>query len=550
MKKTLLFICGLLMSVGMQASDFETAKEAVKNMGVGWNLGNTLDAADASKTWKTTAEHETCWGQPVTKPELLKMMKEAGFGAIRVPVTWYQEMDSNGKVNDAWMNRVKEVVDYVIDNGMYCIINVHHDTGDGKQWLHASTTNYNTNKEKYEYLWKQIAEKFKDYDQKLLFESYNEMLDDNNRWNEPATDDGYKAINSYAKSFVTTVRNTGGNNTNRNLVVNDYSASSTANAMKALDLPEETGHIIFQIHSYPNWKSESNAKSEIDNLMSNIKSNLLNRAPVIIGEYATFTTWPSDIDYYATDKKVALYAMDYMVKKAKENGIGTFYWMGLSDGVYRTMPAFNQADLAQTLIKAYYGSTDGYKYPTSEDFETVYTINYTDQWSEAFLFGSWSRTATTLSDYKGVRLEMEDDSYAGKLQIKVYGDKDGDNYKEQYIPLATGSSTTTATFDASILGSTFWGVTLQVGLDPFPGPLTAKVKSAKLIKADDSEVNIIISSAWGCTVTSETKPKTTNIKGVINHQDENDAIYNLNGQRISNPRKGIYIQNGKKYVMK
>lgn len=551
MKKTLLLICGMLMSFSMQAADFETAKDAVKNMGVGWNLGNTLDAADASKTWTTTEQHETCWGQPVTKPELLKMMKEAGFGAIRVPITWYQEMDSEGKVNDAWMNRVKEVVDYVLDNDMYCIINVHHDTGDGKQWLHASTTNYDTNKKKYEYLWKQIAEKFKDYGQKLLFESYNEMLDDNNRWNEPTTDDGYKAINSYAKSFVTTVRNTGGNNKDRNLVVNDYSASSTANAMKALDLPEETGHIIFQIHSYPNWKSESNAKSEIDNLMSNIKSNLLNRAPVIIGEYATFTTWPSDIDYYATDKKVALYAMDYMVKKAKENGIGTFYWMGLSDGVYRTMPAFNQADLAQTLIKAYYGSTDGYKYPTSEDFETVYTINYTDQWSEAFLYGSWSRTATKLSDYKGVHVEMEDDSYAGKLQIKVYGDKDGDNYKEQYIPLATGSSTTTATFDTSILGSTFWGVTLQVGLDPFSGPLVAKVKSAKLIKADDTEVDVIISSAWGCTVTSETKPKTTAIQSIqINESDADDAIYNLQGQRIAKPHKGIYIQNGRKFIAK
>lgn len=551
MKKTLLLICGMLMSFSMQAADFETAKDAVNNMGVGWNLGNTLDAADASKTWTTTEQHETCWGQPVTKPELLKMMKEAGFGAIRVPITWYQEMDSEGKVNDAWMNRVKEVVDYVLDNDMYCIINVHHDTGDGKQWLHASTTNYDTNKKKYEYLWKQIAEKFKDYGQKLLFESYNEMLDDNNRWNEPTTDDGYKAINSYAKSFVTTVRNTGGNNKDRNLVVNDYSASSTANAMKALDLPEETGHIIFQIHSYPNWKSESNAKSEIDNLMSNIKSNLLNRAPVIIGEYATFTTWPSDIDYYATDKKVALYAMDYMVKKAKENGIGTFYWMGLSDGVYRTMPAFNQADLAQTLIKAYYGSTDGYKYPTSEDFETVYTINYTDQWSEAFLYGSWSRTATKLSDYKGVHVEMEDDSYAGKLQIKVYGDKDGDNYKEQYIPLATGSSTTTATFDTSILGSTFWGVTLQVGLDPFSGPLVAKVKSAKLIKADDTEVDVIISSAWGCTVTSETKPKTTAIQSIqINESDADDAIYNLQGQRIAKPHKGIYIQNGRKFIAK
>ena len=557
MKKILLLFCGLLMFSNMQAADFETAKDAVKNMGVGWNLGNTLDAADASKTWNTTADHETCWGQPVTKPELMKMMKEAGFGAIRVPVTWYQEMDSKGKVNDAWMNRVKEVVDYVIDNGMYCIINVHHDTGDGTQWLHASTTNYNTNKEKYEYLWKQIAEKFKDYDQKLLFESYNEMLDDNNRWNEPTTDDGYKAINSYAKSFVTTVRNTGGNNLYRNLVVNDYSASSTANAMKALDLPEESGHIIFQLHSYPNWQTKSNAKAEIDNLISNIKSNLLNRAPVIIGEYATFTTWPADIDYYNKDKEVALYAMDYLIKKTKEAGIGTFYWMGLSDGVYRSMPAFNQADLAQTLIKAYYGSIDGYKYPTSDDFETVYTIEYTDQWSEAFLYGSWSRTATNLSDYKGVRVEMEDDSYADKLQVKVYGDKTGekntdgsDKFYEQYVPLTAGSSITNATFDPSILGSTFWGVTLQVNLDPFSGPLTAKVKSAKLIKADDTEVNVIISSAWGCKVSSETKPKTTYVKSVIHNVEENDAIYNLSGQQVTNPQKGIFIRNGKKFVVK
>ena len=82
MKKKLLFACSLLLCIGVKAADFETAKDAVKNMGVGWNLGNTLDAADASKTWTTTEQHETCWGQPVTKPELLKMMKEAGFGAI------------------------------------------------------------------------------------------------------------------------------------------------------------------------------------------------------------------------------------------------------------------------------------------------------------------------------------------------------------------------------------------------------------------------------------------------------------------------------------
>lgn len=552
MKKILLLVCSVMLCTSIEAASFETAKDAVKNMGVGWNLGNTLDANDATKTWKTTAEHETCWGQPVTKPELLKMMKEAGFGAIRVPITWYQEMDADGKVNDAWMKRVKEVVDYVIDNGMYCIINVHHDTGadsgNYKSWLKASTSSYNTNKAKYEGLWKQIAEQFKDYDQKLLFEAYNEMLDEKNTWNEPVDKtDGYKAINSYAKSFVTTVRATGGNNKDRNLVVNTYSASSTPDAMQNLDLPEESNHIIFQIHSYPNWQNKSNAKKEIDNLISNIKSKLLDRAPVIVGEYATFTTWPSEIDYYAKDKEVALYAMDYLIQKTKENGIGTFYWMGMSDGSYRDMPAFHQADLAQTLIKAYYGSIDGYKYPTADDFEIVYDISYNDEWSELFLFGSWDRTAVNLSGYKGIRVEM-DKAYGNKLQIKVYGDKkSGTDFNEQYAPLSDTSASTTVDFDTSILGSTFWGVTLQTN----SGALTATLKEAKLIKADGTEEPASVTAAWGCTVTAKSTPKPTGIHAIQLIKTEADgAIYNLQGQRVQNPQKGIYIQNGKKYVMK
>ena len=547
MKQILLLACGLLMSFSAQAQSFENAKDAVKNMGVGWNLGNTLDANDASKTWTTTEQHETCWGQPVTKPELMKMMKEAGFNSIRVPVTWYQEMDSDGNVNEAWMNRVKEVVDYVIDNGMYCILNVHHDTGDGNtHWIHASSTNYNKNKAKFEKLWKQIAETFKDYDQHLLFEGYNEMLDDNNTWNEPKNKtDGYKAINDYAKSFVTTVRNSGGNNASRNLIVNTYSASSTPNAMENLDKPEDSNHIIFQIHSYPNWQTKSNAKNEIDNLISNIKAKLIDRAPVIIGEYATFTTWPSEIDYYAKDKEVALYAMDYLIKKTKENGIGTCYWMGLSDGSYRDMPAFHQADLAQTLIKAYYGSIDEYKYPTSEDFDITYDITYNDEWSEAFLFGSWSRTAVNLSGYKGIRVVM-DKAYGNKLQLKIYGDKkSGTNYNEQYVTLSEDSETTTAVFDTSILGSTFWGVTLQTN----SGATTATLKEAKLIKADDTEESLSATAAWGCTVEAKSTPKPTGIHAIKYVKSEDDgAIYNLQGQRVDNPKKGIFIKAGKKVV--
>lgn len=357
---------------------FESATNAVKNMGLGWNLGNTLDAHDASRSsWTSTEDHEKCWGQPVTKRELFKMMKEAGFSAIRVPVTWYQEIDSEGKIKDAWMKRVKEVVDYVIGEGLYCIINVHHDTGADngafKSWIKADGTNYTQNKTKFEYIWKQIAETFKDYDQHLLFEGYNEMLDAKNTWNDPVNKtDGYKAINDYAKSFVSAVRATGGKNAHRNLVVNTYSGSNTASAMKALEMPEESKHIIFQIHNYPDWQSESNASAVIDNLISTIKTNLLGRgAPVIIGEYSTLSTWPVERDWYDVNRKVALYAMDYFIKKTKEAGIGTFFWMGLSDGSYRSIPAFSQADLAETLVKAYYGNASSYKFPTVGNAENL-----------------------------------------------------------------------------------------------------------------------------------------------------------------------------------
>ena len=559
MKKTLLFVCSLLISLSTNAADFESAKDAVKNMGIGWNLGNTLDANDATKTWKTTEEHETCWGQPVTTPELLKMMKEAGFGAIRVPVTWYQEMDANGKVNDAWMKRVKEVVDYVIGNGMYCLLNVHHDTGaDGgtfKSWIKASSANYTANKDKYEGLWKQIAETFKDYDQHLLFEAYNEMLDEKNTWNEPVDKtDGYKAINDYAKSFVTVVRATGGNNAQRNLVVNTYSASNSSAAMKALELPEETGHIVFQIHNYPNWKDESTTRQLIDNLISDIKTNLISKgAPVIIGEYATFTTWPADLDYYEKDRKLALYAMDYFIKKTKEAGIGTFYWMGLSDGANRTLPAFNQPDLAECLAKAYHGSDFKGIYPTVDDFQIVYVVNWEQDWSELFLYGNWNTvTPLKLEDYKAVRVELDEAPAAGSLQVKIYGDPDGKNadgsakFKEAYCELSSDSKTTTATFDQSKTGSVVSRLTLQT-----LGAKQAKLTKAVLIKSDDTEVELTPTVAWGCSVTTESTPKPTGIQSVKAFASENDdAIYNLSGQRITHPQRGFYIQNGKVHIVK
>lgn len=559
MNKSFTTILGLLLMIGIQAQaqSFESATEAVKNMGVGWNLGNTLDSynqeVEIGWTWDSVADHEKKWGQPVTKPELMKMMKEAGFGAVRVPVTWFQEMDADGKVNEAFMKRVHEIVDYVIDNDMYCLLNVHHDTGDHKyHWLIADQSIYDEVKDKYEYLWQQIATEFKDYDQRLLFEGYNEMLDSKNTWNEPSDKtDGYNAINSYARSFVNAVRATGGNNLERNLVINTYSASNSGKAMEALDLPEETGHIAFQVHNYPDWQSKSNASTTIDYFISTIKTNLLNRAPVIVGEYATLATWPEVRDWYDVDREVALYAMDYFIKETKKENIGTFYWMGLSDKLARSIPAFNQPDLAQTLIKAYYGTTDGYKFPSTEETETIYVVDYAQEWAEAFLFGDWGRATQKLSDYKGIRLKMADDSYAEKVQIKIYGDKDGknedgsDKFKEQLVQLASDSNVTEATFDTSLLGSTFWGITLQT----ISGATTAKVKKATLIKADDSEVALTVSKAWGCEVSTEEAPSGINSISVMSDRGDGH-IYNLAGQRVANPTKGIYIKNGKKFIIK
>lgn len=545
MKKrlTTFFSLILMFSSGVQAQEFESAADAVKNMGVGWNLGNTLDANNGSVQ---DLSSETNWGQPKAKPELMVMMKEAGFGAIRVPVTWFNHMDSNGKVDEAWMKRVHEVVDYVIDAGLYCIINVHHDTGpDGgtfKSWIKASGANYTQNKEKYEGLWKQIAETFKDYDQHLLFEAYNEMLDEKNTWNEPIDKkDGYKAINDYAKSFVTTVRATGGNNVQRNLVINTYSASNAPAAMEALELPEEVGHIVLQIHNYPDWQSESHARELVDNLISNIKTKLLSKgAPVIIGEYATLSVWP-ERDWYDVDRNVALYAMDYFIKKTKAAGIGTFYWMGLTDGANRDYPCFNQPDLAETLTKAWHGDDFQGKYPTKQDVignsTIVYNVTYNGNWQELNLCGNVIST----NDYKSIRLEMFELPAEGALKFKVYGSDD--NHNQMGVVSATEKNSTLV-FDESILGGkTIQRITLQTQVGSQAG--TCRVIRAVLVKADGTEVEQELSVFWGCSMSAEV---ITGITPLRIERPADNLIYNLQGQCVDNPHHGIFIQNGKKFV--
>lgn len=570
--KRLLTISMIAASVTtMQAQSFETAQEAVTNMGVGWNLGNTLEAhakkpnPDIDSYWgQEGLESENDWGQPNTKPEVFKMMKEAGFGAIRIPVTWYNHMDKDGNVNAEWMARVKQVVDYALAEGLYCIINVHHDTGADEagthvSWIKAEGANYEKNKSKFEKLWLQIATEFKDYDQKLLFESYNEMLDKYSSWNyatsnksggynETEAMDAYKAINDYAQSFVNVVRGTEGNNGVRNLVVNTYGACCGGKwgsnelpmgPIREMKLPDDvtSNHLIFQIHSYPGLKPNNLAaiKTQVTTMMSDLKTILAAKgAPVIVGEWGTLND-DSDVNYN-NNKTNYLDFCKHFVTEAKNNGIITFYWMGLSDGSNRSLPVFHQPDLAETIVKAYRGSTEGYKYPVRSDIigDIVTVVDFKQQWSEVYLYNNTINTNT----YKAIELELDAAPESGVLKFKVYkSNGDGVN-----VDITTAKSKMTFT---SAMGNNLQKVTLQC----FSNTYQTKVKSAYLVKNDDTKEQLYLTPFWGCSV-DETVITAINpiVYGKTN--DDNHQIYNLQGLRVDNPQRGIYIKNGKKYIAK
>ena len=161
-----LFVVTSVILLLLHSAKFETASQAVDNIKDGWNLGNTLESNGEWIGLYTDGKpenYETAWGNPVTKPELIAAVKEAGFNAVRIPVTWYEHIDESGNIDPEWLARVQQVVDYVIQQDMYCVINVHHDAGGG--WLRATPECYEKYHDKVSALWHNIAVHFKDYDE-------------------------------------------------------------------------------------------------------------------------------------------------------------------------------------------------------------------------------------------------------------------------------------------------------------------------------------------------------------------------------------------------
>ena len=347
----------------------ESAASAVRNMGIGFNMGNTLDAWGSfiPDRLSDTQRYETCWGQPVISKRQIEFLKAGGFNAVRLPVTWVQHIDADGNVDEPWMARVQEVVDYILSSGMYCILNVHHDTGSGEerwQWIKADADNYAKNSARFKNLWRQIAARFQSYGSRLLFEGYNEMLDVANQWSRPKSSASYKVLNDYAQDFVDVVRSTGGNNLTRNLIITTYSASSLQEALDNLVLPTDKseGHIAVEVHSYDpyDWVNTygrwtEQCSKELAGIFERLNKRFVSKGiPCIIGEYGSHG---NNVNINSSSSKelkeeAAKQAAD-MVSRAKELNIATFYWMSVFDAKDREKLQWTLPETVEAMKKAY-----------------------------------------------------------------------------------------------------------------------------------------------------------------------------------------------------
>lgn len=298
------------------------ALDFVKNIKIGWNLGNTLDCTGS---WiNGDLAHETAWGNPKTTEEMIKAVKKAGFNAVRIPTSWGEHLDNNNNINKVWLDRVQTVVDYAYKNDMYVILNTHHEG-----WWFVPSKDSKETSERFTSIWKQISERFKDYDEHLIFEGLNEPRTEGSakEWSG-GTAEERKVINKYNKLFVETVRKSGGNNKLRYLMITPYAANSGGAAINELEVPDDS-RIIISVHAYLPYDMALNTgstvsiftdndKKVIDSMLKRLSDKFISKGiPVIVGESGS-------LNKKNDDERAKL--AKYYVSAAKKAGIPLFWW--------------------------------------------------------------------------------------------------------------------------------------------------------------------------------------------------------------------------------
>ena len=319
-------------------------------MGLGWNLGNSLDATGGSGL-----DTETSWSNPKTTQALIDKVKSLGFNTVRVPVSWGKHVSGdNYTIDSAWLARVKEVVDYCYKNDMYVILNIHHDTkssasASGAGYYPRSSA-YSSSEKFVTSVWSQAAEYFKDYDYHLIFETLNEprLIGTGyewwfDKWNIPSeVKDAIDCINKLNQKAVDTIRNTGSNNRGRLIMCPGYDASIDGATVSGFKLPTDISgnknRIALSVHAYSPYNFAMNVgsgststytssiKNELQDLFSTLKSNFRDKGiPVVIGEFGS-------TDKNNTAERVK-WATDYTAL-AKKNNIPCVLWDNNAFAVY------------------------------------------------------------------------------------------------------------------------------------------------------------------------------------------------------------------------
>lgn len=341
-----------------------TSQEIVSSMTIGWNLGNTLDSCQADRDGDGVIdEHvadgeepdETLWGNPPATRELFQALLDSGVNAVRIPVTWRDHIDEQGNISETWLNRVQEVVDYAYDLGMFVIINVHHDGGGDPQfgaWICNAATDYEGTLARYKTLWAQIADRFKDYDHRLIFESMNEV-----GFDSLSTKKAYQTLNDLNQEFVDLIRSTGGSNPTRHLLIAGYWTDIAKTCDSRFVMPQDpAGRCIVSVHYYTPWdfcttniKNEwgtAAEQSEMERLITMMKTNYVDKGiPVIVGEYAAS----------GNDFNSCVFFCEKLVKLCHDYGIATFLWDNGNGQFDRSTNTWRSEQMHSALLRAVSG---------------------------------------------------------------------------------------------------------------------------------------------------------------------------------------------------
>ena len=308
-----------------------TVAELTEAMGLGWNLGNTLDAP----------EGETAWGQPETTKAMFDKLKELGFNTVRVPVSWGKHTSGapDYTIDDEWMNRVEEVVNYGLDNDMFIIINSHHDN----DYYYPSKAHEEESLNYIEKIWTQIAERFKDYDQHLIFQSMNEprLTGTNYEWwldeNNQQCVESLEVIMKMNQKFLDVVRASGSRNSDRFLLLVSYCGSNTVPLSAKYSLPEDTveGRLLLSVHAYSPYNFAFNGDTSFRSFGNSEKRDIDYMMTQLYNRYNDMGVGIIIDEMGAINKNNPYDRQDwgaYFVAKAKSLGMVCVWWDNGSTG--------------------------------------------------------------------------------------------------------------------------------------------------------------------------------------------------------------------------